>query len=101
MELATLCDIKVCTVITGPHGELQTWPENLAAVKKVLDLYTQNLKPEKKDEGTSKLEPQEEQGEKDILTLVEEKLEAVNKRIRFLENNQNVADRKGKKPRIQ
>ncbi|KAK6787074.1 hypothetical protein RDI58_015599 [Solanum bulbocastanum] len=46
MELATLCDIKVCTVITSPNGELQTWPDNLNA--RVLDLYSQNLKPAKK-----------------------------------------------------
>ncbi|KAG5576217.1 hypothetical protein H5410_056351 [Solanum commersonii] len=36
MELATLCDIMVCTIITGPNGELQTWPDNLDAVKKFL-----------------------------------------------------------------
>ncbi|PHT41596.1 hypothetical protein CQW23_20450 [Capsicum baccatum] len=100
MELSTLCDIKVCTIITSPQGELQTWPENLDAVKEVLDLYTQNLKPEKKRKASSSEEKDEEddEGEKDILTLVESKLDAVNKRIRFLENK-NVVD-KGKKQRI-
>ncbi|XP_006367900.1 agamous-like MADS-box protein AGL93 [Solanum tuberosum] len=86
MELATLCDIKVCTVITGPNGELQTWPDNLDACKEVLDLYSQNLKPEKKHKESSTLEPEEEQGEKDLLTLVESKHAVVNRRIRFLVN---------------
>ncbi|WMV35396.1 hypothetical protein MTR67_028781 [Solanum verrucosum] len=95
---ATLCDIKVCTVITGPNGELQTWPVNLDACKEVLDLYSQNLKPGKKhkESSTPVPLPGEEQGEKDLLTLVESKLAAVNRRIRFWENmNVAVAD-KGK-----
>ncbi|KAG5602379.1 hypothetical protein H5410_033749 [Solanum commersonii] len=98
MELATLCDIKVCTVITGPNGELQTWPVNfLDACKKVLDLYSQNLKPGKKhkESSTPVPLPGEEQGEKDLLTLIELKLAAVNRRIHFLENMNVVAD-KGK-----
>lgn len=89
MELATLCDIKVCTVITGPNRELQTWPDNLNACKEVLDIYSQNLKPEKKHK----------QEDKDLPTLVESKLAAVNRRICFLENK-NVAD-KGKGKRIE
>ncbi|XP_055816312.1 agamous-like MADS-box protein AGL103 [Solanum dulcamara] len=107
MELATLCDIKLCTIISGPQGELQTWPENLDAVKEVLDLYSQNLKPEKKHKESSRPEPvpvpepqaEEEQGEKDLLTLVESKLDAVNKRIRFLENKNDVG--KGKRLRVE
>ncbi|CAN4110693.1 unnamed protein product [Withania somnifera] len=105
MELSTLCDIKVCTIITSPQGELQTWPENLDAVKEVLDLYAQNTKPEKKTndkgQGSSEAreEEEEEEKEKDLLTLVESKLEAVNKRIRFLENKKVVG--KGKKQRIE
>ncbi|WMV35397.1 hypothetical protein MTR67_028782 [Solanum verrucosum] len=79
MELATLCDIKVCTVITGPNGELQTWPDNLDALP----------------------EPEEEQGGKDLLTLVESKLVAVNWRIRFLENKNVVVADKGKRKRIE
>ncbi|KAG5576235.1 hypothetical protein H5410_056369 [Solanum commersonii] len=106
MELATLCDIKVCTVITGPNGELQTWPDNFDACKEVLDLYSQNLKPEKKHKESSILvpepepEPEEEQGKKDLLTLVESKLATVNRRIRFLDNKNVVAD-KGKRKRIE
>ncbi|KAK6775852.1 hypothetical protein RDI58_026853 [Solanum bulbocastanum] len=79
MELATLCDIKVCTIITGTNGELQTWPDNLDAL----------LEPE----------PEEDQGEKDLLMLVESNLAAVNRRIHFVENK-NVAD-KGKRKRIE
>ncbi|TMW93099.1 hypothetical protein EJD97_012193 [Solanum chilense] len=106
MELATLCDIKVCTVITGPNGELQTWPDDFDACKQVLDLYSQNLKPEKKykESSTPESEPEpepepepeqgEEEGEKDLLTLVESTLAAVNRRIRTLEN-------KGKRKRIE
>ncbi|XP_009776067.1 uncharacterized protein LOC107791495 [Nicotiana tabacum] len=80
MELSTLCDIKCCTIITSPQGELQTWPENLDAVKQVLNLYTKTLSPNKK----ANEELSEE--EIDILTLVESKLDAVNNRIRYLEN---------------
>ncbi|KAH0712139.1 hypothetical protein KY289_008098 [Solanum tuberosum] len=105
MELATLCDIKVCIVITGPNGELQTWPDNFDACKKVLDLYSQNLKPKKKHKESSTLVPEpeleEEQGEKDLLTLVESKLAAVNRRIRFLDNKNIVVADKGKKKRIE
>ncbi|KAH0746112.1 hypothetical protein KY285_007769 [Solanum tuberosum] len=102
MDLATLCDIKVCSVITGPNGKLQTWPDNLDACKEVLDLYSQNLKLEKKhkESSTSVSEPEEEQGEKDLLTLVESKLATINGRIRFLENKNVVAD-KGKRKRIE
>ncbi|KAJ8572620.1 hypothetical protein K7X08_009131 [Anisodus acutangulus] len=98
MELSTLCDIPVCTIITGPQGELQTWPENLDAVKEVLNLYTQNLKPEKKakelsasEEEEKDKDEEEQEGEKDILTLVESKLDAVNKRICFLKDKNNAA----------
>ncbi|KAH0776467.1 hypothetical protein KY290_007878 [Solanum tuberosum] len=103
IELATLYDIKVCTVITGPNGEVQTWPDNLDACKEVLDLYSQNLKPKKKhkESSTPVLEPEEEQGEKDLLTLVESKLGAVNRRIHFLENKNVVVADKGKRKRIE
>ncbi|KAG5576209.1 hypothetical protein H5410_056343 [Solanum commersonii] len=78
MELATLCDIKVCTVINGPNGELQTWPNNLDAYNEVLDLYSQNLKPEKKHKNRH------------------------HQRIRFLENkNVVVVVDKGKRKRIE
>ncbi|KAH0746114.1 hypothetical protein KY285_007771 [Solanum tuberosum] len=101
MELANLYDIKVCTVITGPNRELQTWPNNLDACKEVLDLYSQNLKPEKKHKESSTSEPEEEQGEKDLLTLLESKLAAVNKRIRLLEKKNVVVADKGKRKRIE
>ncbi|KAG5576150.1 hypothetical protein H5410_056284 [Solanum commersonii] len=101
MELANLCDIKVCTVITGPNGELQTWLDNLDACKEVLDLYSQNLKPEKKHKESSTPEPEEEQGEKDLLTLVESKLVVVNKRIRFLVNKNVIVADNGKRKRIE
>ncbi|XP_016437910.1 agamous-like MADS-box protein AGL81 [Nicotiana tabacum] len=91
MELSTLCDIKCCTIITSPQGELQTWPENLDAVKEVLNMYTQTLSPNKKEE------------EIDIPTLVDSKLDAVNKRIRYLENKNAgfLSNNKGKKQRIE
>ncbi|CAN4108189.1 unnamed protein product [Withania somnifera] len=100
MELSTLCDIKVCTIITSPQGELQTWPENLDGVEEVLDLYAQNLKPEKKIKGSSEAREEEEEEEQDLLTLVESKLDAVNKRSHFLENK-NIVVGKGKKLRIE
>ncbi|KAH0746102.1 hypothetical protein KY285_007759 [Solanum tuberosum] len=103
MELATLCDTKVCTVITGPNGELQTWPDNLDACKEVFDLYFQNMKPEKKHKESSTPVPEleEEQGEKDLLTLVESNLAAVNRRIRFVENKNVVVADNGKRKRIE
>ncbi|KAH7843939.1 hypothetical protein Vadar_022541 [Vaccinium darrowii] len=38
-ELATLCGIKVCTIVFGPHGEIDTWPEKPADVRNVVDMY--------------------------------------------------------------
>ncbi|OIT38188.1 PREDICTED: agamous-like MADS-box protein AGL75 [Nicotiana attenuata] len=101
MELSTLCDIKCCTIITSPQGELQTWPENLDAVKEVLNLYSKTLSPNKKANKESSSEEKEE--EIDILTLVESKLDAVNNRIRYLENKNAgfVSNNKGKKQRIE
>ncbi|KAK4708566.1 hypothetical protein R3W88_029491 [Solanum pinnatisectum] len=86
MELATLCDIKVCTVIT-----------------EVFDLYSLNLKPEKKhkESSTPVPYPEEEKGEKDLLTLVESNLAAVNRRICFVENKNVVVADKGKRKRIE
>ncbi|KAG5576221.1 hypothetical protein H5410_056355 [Solanum commersonii] len=103
MELETLYDIKVCTVITGPNGELQTWLDNFDACKEVLDLYSQILKPEKKHKESSAPVPEqeEEQGEKDLLTLVESKLVAINSSILFLENKNVVVANKGKRKRIE
>ncbi|XP_016449992.1 uncharacterized protein LOC107774852 [Nicotiana tabacum] len=94
MELSTLCDIKCCTIITSPQGELQTWPENLDAVKQVLNLYTKTLTPNKK----ANKELSEKEEEIDILTLVESKLDAVNNRILYLENKNAgfVSNSKGK-----
>ncbi|KAH0776464.1 hypothetical protein KY290_007875 [Solanum tuberosum] len=67
----------------------------------VLDLYSQNLKPKKKHKESSTPVPEEEQGEKDLLMLVESKLVVINRRIHFLENkNVAVAD-KGKRKRIE
>ncbi|KAH0712488.1 hypothetical protein KY289_008447 [Solanum tuberosum] len=102
MDLATLCDIKVCTIITGPNGELQTWPGNLDTCKKVLELYSQNLKSEtRKKQKESVLEPEEKKGENDLLTLVEYKLVAVNRRIRLLENKNVVVADKRKRKKIE
>ncbi|KAG5602380.1 hypothetical protein H5410_033750, partial [Solanum commersonii] len=86
-ELATLYDIKVCTVITGPNGELQTWS--------TIWMHKH------KESSTPVPKPEEEQGEKDLLTLVESKLVAVNWRIRFLENKNVVVADKGKRKRIE
>ncbi|KAH0714997.1 hypothetical protein KY284_007902 [Solanum tuberosum] len=103
MELETLFDIKVCTVIIDPNGELQTWPDNLDACKEVLDLYSQNLKLEKKHKESSTPVPEQEKEKraKDILTLVESKLAAINKSILFLENKNVVVADKGKRKRIE
>nr|XP_016459664.1 PREDICTED: agamous-like MADS-box protein AGL81 [Nicotiana tabacum] len=50
MELSTFCDIKACTIVINPQGEIQTWPENLEAVKVVLNMYS-NYKPQQKGMG--------------------------------------------------
>ncbi|XP_049381285.1 agamous-like MADS-box protein AGL81 [Solanum stenotomum] len=100
MDLATLCDIKVCIVITGPNRELQTWPHNLDACKEVLVLYSQNLKSEKKHK-ESVPEPEEEQGEKDLLTLVVSKLVVVNRRIRLVENKNDMNTKRATTRRVE
>uniref|UniRef100_M1DSW4 SRF-type transcription factor family protein n=1 Tax=Solanum tuberosum TaxID=4113 RepID=M1DSW4_SOLTU len=69
----------------------------------VLGLYSQNMKPEKKhkESSTPVLEPEEEQGKNDLITLVESKIVVVNKRIRFLENKNVVVADKWKRKRIE
>ncbi|KAK3012010.1 hypothetical protein RJ639_011141 [Escallonia herrerae] len=39
MELATLCDTKVCTLIFGPDGELESWPKNQSHLKSMIDAF--------------------------------------------------------------
>lgn len=102
MELPTLSNIKVCTFITGPNGKLQSWPYNWDPVKKFL-IYTLeiwNAKKKNKESSTPLPEQEEEQGEKDLLMLIESNLAALNKRIHFMENKNVVVSEKGKRKRI-
>jgi len=47
MELATLCDIKACTIILGPDGNVDTWLENQSEVKAIIDNYSDYNKENK------------------------------------------------------
>ncbi|KAF7135935.1 hypothetical protein RHSIM_Rhsim08G0027100 [Rhododendron simsii] len=44
MELGILCGIDTCTVILGPDGEVETWPENPTHVKSIIGKYREHGK---------------------------------------------------------
>ncbi|KAK1361539.1 hypothetical protein POM88_046013 [Heracleum sosnowskyi] len=39
MQLATLCGVNACTVIFGPDGEIESWPENRKEAKAIIDKF--------------------------------------------------------------
>ncbi|CAI9775209.1 unnamed protein product [Fraxinus pennsylvanica] len=39
MELSVLCDVKVCAIIVGPDGTVETWPESRNDVQQVIEMY--------------------------------------------------------------
>ncbi|XP_058180596.1 agamous-like MADS-box protein MADS9 [Rhododendron vialii] len=39
MELGILCGTDTCTIILGPDGEVETWPENQTQVKSIIRKY--------------------------------------------------------------
>ncbi|KAK3013057.1 hypothetical protein RJ639_009657 [Escallonia herrerae] len=102
MQLATLCDVKACTVIFGPDGGVETWPEDPSRVKSVIDMlkdcsakkglgYRKAAITEvKKETGAAKTESSEK-GFSDwevslIKNMVDAKLEAVTKRLEVLQS---------------
>lgn len=85
MELALLCDIPVCVVITEPSGKIQTWPENHADVQSVLDKYCEKEQarslsaknredPLKKSTG-GEIDPVE------LVKILDNKIDAIKKKI--------------------
>lgn len=109
MELSTLCDIKACTIILGPDGNVHTWPENQSEVKAIIDncrdykkenknghkrarieeglLLSQKLpKRSSDDEFISGLS---EDSLKEFLNKIESKIESVKRRVEFLNMEKN------------
>ncbi|KAK3034352.1 hypothetical protein RJ639_032250 [Escallonia herrerae] len=103
MELAMLCDIKACTVIFGPEGDVETWPENPAEVKSIIGMLKDccfkkdfgNIKPtvneieretdgEKKEDFGRVISSLEVSLMKNVLDA---KIEAVNRRLEKLEKD--------------
>ncbi|CAK9187006.1 unnamed protein product [Ilex paraguariensis] len=95
MELAVLCDIKACAVVFGPDGEVETWPENPRDLKALIHNYKeydhdhpgkkQYLRQEifpKKDDNDNWLDRLS--GQRDLLKVIECKLETVRNRVEFL-----------------
>lgn len=57
MELATLCDIDACTIIFGPDGEVDTWPENPVAARAIIKKFKDST-----SRGHKRTRVQDEQG---------------------------------------
>ncbi|CAI9767820.1 unnamed protein product [Fraxinus pennsylvanica] len=105
MELSVLCDVKACTVIIGPDGQVETWPENRSDVREVINLYrngslNNKRKQQYDDRGCNKkqvlggdkgaknraLNPEE------FLKKLEAKIDQVNKQIQFVKSKDQEID---------
>ncbi|KAL2454189.1 putative ovule protein [Abeliophyllum distichum] len=113
MELSVLCDVNACAVIVGPDGSVETWPENLNHVQRVIQQYrncdrkrkrTQELDhgcddhcKKKQDvrfvsEGSVKNQGTTNQ---ELLTVIDAKLAQVRNRIGLLKANDEGSIRDG------
>lgn len=57
MELATLCDIDACTIIKGPDGEFDTWPEDPVAARAIIKNFKDST-----GKGLKRIRIQDEEG---------------------------------------
>lgn len=57
MELAILCDIDACTIIIGPDGEVDSWPENPAAARAIIKNFKDST-----SKGLKRIRIQDEEG---------------------------------------
>ncbi|CAK9164955.1 unnamed protein product [Ilex paraguariensis] len=97
MELAVLCDIKACAVVFGPDGEVETWPENPRDLKALIHNYKEyNHDHTGKKQSSRKvvfpnrdddhqLDRLSKQSLRDLLKVIECKLETVRDRVEFLQ----------------
>lgn len=104
-ELATLCGIKVCAIVFGPDGEIDSWPENPADARAMIgvykDMYSRTLKSTEAitetetrtdansdDEKIANLEREiadaERENRRKIMRLMEAMNHALSDRIEFL-----------------
>ncbi|XP_052188918.1 agamous-like MADS-box protein AGL14 [Diospyros lotus] len=82
MELSTLCGIQASMVCFGPAGEIDTWPENPADVKTVIDMYQRRIDEPKLDD---RLEAQKiKEAEEEISRARIENLEKIMKLMRAI-----------------
>ncbi|CAA3016440.1 agamous-like MADS-box AGL81 [Olea europaea subsp. europaea] len=56
MELSVLCDVKVCAIIVGPDGRVETWPESHDDVRQVIQAYKNCPVDKKKRERPQELD---------------------------------------------
>ncbi|KAM7523968.1 hypothetical protein LguiA_013870 [Lonicera macranthoides] len=109
MELSTLCDIKACTIILSPDGNVDTWPENQSEVKAIIDNYRDYNKENKNGHKRARIEegillrkkfPKRSSDDqfisglsgdslKEFLNKIESKIECVKRRVEFLKMEKN------------
>ncbi|KAI5648739.1 hypothetical protein M9H77_34744 [Catharanthus roseus] len=107
-ELSILCDIPVCAVITSPNGETETWPTSLSELKPIFQMYREKIQffdrqgygdpaEDNYGKGTDEImlfdhdpadenydQETEEDDEDEIMEWLNDKILAVNDRIRVL-----------------
>ncbi|CAA2994773.1 agamous-like MADS-box AGL81 [Olea europaea subsp. europaea] len=104
MELSVLCDVKVCAIIVGPDGRVETWPESHDDVRQVIQAYKncpvdkkKRERPQELDHGGSNKKQKVcavSEGVKrtgftdeDVLRSIDAKLCEVRKRIELIKSN--------------
>ncbi|CAI9772365.1 unnamed protein product [Fraxinus pennsylvanica] len=113
MELSILCDVKVCAIIIGPDGTIETWPESRNDVQRVIEMYVncpvdkkKRQRPQELDHGGDDRsnkkwkvcvvsEGVKKTGftDKDLLRRIDAKLCHVRKKIQLIKSNdQNTMD---------
>ncbi|OIT21656.1 PREDICTED: uncharacterized protein LOC109218635 [Nicotiana attenuata] len=84
MELSILCDIKACAIIVDADGTVESWPKYPTDLNPILDRYKQySLKKQKKNNDVV-VDVENTKGKENVLLALDSKIEAVKRRIEFL-----------------
>lgn len=92
MELSVLCDVKACTIIVDADGSVETWPKNPSDLNSILDQYRKRNSRKKQSDNVVVAA---EDNPQDVLSKLNSKIEAVEKRIEFLKRK-SITDGCGK-----
>ncbi|KAL6971354.1 hypothetical protein U1Q18_031032 [Sarracenia purpurea var. burkii] len=90
-ELATLCDIKTCTIYLGPDGEVDSWPENPTDVKTIINMYRDHCEPDEIYANLNERIKKNERVEREIRAAEEENSKKVSRLIRAMADVLNAA----------